>query len=90
MSYAVAFSFRLICHQNDGNLNEEVPGCADYTRSSNDYCVDPQDYTDLLFFPTGGWDDDWGQTKKVEVTLISGANTVRLQIPPGYTSGSAF
>lgn len=79
---------RLICHKNDGIPNEEVPGCSDYSTSGTDYCIDPRDYTQgITFFPTGGWDDDWLQTKKIEVALLSGSNIIRLQIPPGYTAG---
>jgi hypothetical protein len=78
----------LICHKNDGLPNEEIPGCSDYSTSGSDYCVDPNDYTQgVLFLPTGGWDDDWLHTKKVRITLSLGANTIRLQIPPGYYAG---
>jgi hypothetical protein len=79
---------RLICHQNNGLLGQEVPGCSGFDTGSTDYCVDPNDYTHgILFKPTGGWDDDWLHTEKIEVTLLSGANTIRLQIPPGYDAG---
>jgi hypothetical protein len=78
----------LICHQNDGIAGEEIPGCGAYTTSASDYCVDPNDYTQgVLFMPTGGWNDDWLQTPKVEVTLVAGINTIKLQIPTGYRTG---
>ena len=78
----------LICHKNDGMAGEEVPGCSEYSTSGTDYCVDPNDYTHgVLFKPTGGWDGDWLQTKKIEVNLITGENTIKLQIPTGYTAG---
>ena len=40
-----------------------------------------------MFYPTGGWDSDFLQTKKIEITLRQGANTIRVQIPPGYRAG---
>ena len=80
--------YRLICHQNDGIAGEEIPGCGGYITSASDYCVDPNDYTQgVLFMPTGGWNDDWLQTPKVEVTLVAGINTIKLQIPTGYRTG---
>ena len=80
-------TYRLICHQNSGLPDEEIPGCSDYSSSGNDFCIDPLDYAHLTFYPTGGWDSDFLQTKKIEITLHQGANTIRVQIPPGYRAG---
>jgi hypothetical protein len=59
-----------------------------FDTGSTNYCVDPNDYTHgILFKQTGGWNDDWLQTEKIEVALLSGTNTTRLQIPSGYDAG---
>ncbi|KAL3778843.1 hypothetical protein ACHAWO_009699 [Cyclotella atomus] len=78
----------LICYQNNGLIGQEVPSCMGFDTGSTNYCVDPNDYTHgILFKRTGGWNDDWLQTEKIEVALLSGTNTTRLQIPSGYDAG---
>ncbi|KAL7503832.1 hypothetical protein ACHAXN_001561 [Cyclotella atomus] len=78
----------LICYQNNGLIGQEVPSCMGFDTGSTNYCVDPNDYTHgILFKQTGGWNDDWLQTEKIEVALLSGTNTTRLQIPSGYDAG---
>ena len=78
----------LICKRNDAF--EEVPGCSNTgaQKSSYDYCMDPADFAyAAVFYPTGGWTDDWQYTDPIEVTLSAGPNVVRVKTPDGYNIG---
>ena len=49
--------------------------------SSWDYCVDAHDFQpSLVLNPTGGWDDDWHYSKKLQVSLVEGQNIIRVQM----------
>lgn len=79
----------LFCQQNSGY--ETVPGCINdgSQKKGYDYCVDLNDFDyGFTVTPTGGWDDDWHLSKPLKVNLIAGQNnTIRVQLPPEYTSG---
>lgn len=58
----------LYCMQNNGY--EELPSCEGTQRRSRDYCVDINDFQHgFVLTPTGGWDDDWGYSNTLDVTL---------------------
>ena len=72
----------LFCfHVNKGG--SVFPGCNNPTGSGADYCVDPNDIDNLMFLPTGGWDDDWKLSEGKIVSLIEGVNTIKLKVPFG-------
>lgn len=89
----------LICTQNY-TFNGETPGCIISEGDTNNYCVDPNDFPYVVLYPTGddryrmnldnGNPDDyesWLETTPLQVSLISGSNRIRLQVPAGYDSG---
>lgn len=69
---------------------EQVPGCEGQQLSGHDYCADVQDFILPVFLPTGGWTNDWHYSEPIEVDLTSGLNTIRAQIPTGFTRGPNF
>lgn len=74
----------LFCYQvNKGGSEQEVPGCNNPTGSGSDYCVDPKDIENIVFFGTGGWDDDWMHSKGKTVTLQEGVNEIKIKVPFG-------
>ena len=75
----------LFCMQNDAL--EPVPGCSGTQTKNYDYCADTKDFTHPLFFPTGGWDNDWHYSVPLAVNLTGGSNTIRAQIPAGFIRG---
>ncbi len=72
----------LFCFQvNKGG--SAFPGCNNPDGSGADFCVDPNDIDNALFFPTGGSSDDWRLTEGKLVHLVEGVNTIKLKLPFG-------
>ena len=46
-----------------------------------DYCVDVNDFVGVVALPTGSWSNGWHYTEPVQVTLLGGVNSIRLQFP---------
>ena len=42
---------------------------------------------DILFYPTGGWTDDWLYSNPLEVNLTAGQNTIQTQVSDSFNSG---
>lgn len=89
----------LICTRNYA-LNGETPGCEVAEGDTNSFCVDPLDFPyGAVLYPTGddrfrqnennGFDDweSWLMTTSMQVSLLSGSNSIRLQVPAGFDAG---
>ena len=57
---------------------------------AGDVCVDPNDIENLLFHGTGGWDDDYEETKGRIVTLEEGVNEIKVKVPYGADNSPMF
>lgn len=69
----------LFCFQV--NKATSFPGCNN--ADDSDFCVDPNDIDNMVFFPTGGSSGDWRLTEGRKVSLVAGANTIKVKVPFG-------